>query len=142
MYLLAKFGSHRSYGNGDIKSYFSSYMNTLEKAELSASVRQIERFSESRIQIYNSKVPDTAGRRTRSRRRRRRRTQVTAKRYTFHTNAINQTCTHKSEKWQYIHCLYRRNASFLLVFIFFCTLKNDNNKRLPLMKQAIIKLMY
>ena len=38
IYLLAKFGSYRSYENGDINSYISSYLNTLEKAELITSV--------------------------------------------------------------------------------------------------------
>ena len=37
MYQLAKFGSHRSYGNGDFNSCINSYMNILEKAELTAS---------------------------------------------------------------------------------------------------------
>ena len=61
MYLLAKFGSHRSYGNGDINSYMSSYMNTLEKAEPIASVCHNEIFLKSGIPIYNFKVPDTVG---------------------------------------------------------------------------------
>ena len=34
MYLLAKFGDHRSYRNGDINTYIKSYMDTLENAEL------------------------------------------------------------------------------------------------------------
>ena len=34
MYLLVKFGGHRSYGNGDTNDYIHSYMNTSEKAEL------------------------------------------------------------------------------------------------------------
>ena len=53
------------------------------KTELTASIRHIEIFLKSGISIYNSKVPDTAGRNTR-----RRRTQVIAKRYAFHANAI------------------------------------------------------
>ena len=81
MYLPAKFGSHRSHGNGD-KNYD---MYTLEKAELTASIRDIERFLESGLPIYNSEVPDTAGRKT----RRRRRTHAIAKLYAFHANAIN-----------------------------------------------------
>ena len=40
-------------------------MDTLEKAELTASIRHIERFLKSRIPIYNSEAPDTAGRKTR-----------------------------------------------------------------------------
>ena len=62
MYLLAKFGGHGSYGNGDIISYISFYINTTEKAKLTSSNRHIERFSKSRIPIYNSEIPDTAGR--------------------------------------------------------------------------------
>ena len=50
MYLLAKFGVHRSYGNGDSSSYINSYMNEyLEKTKLSASIRHIARFSKSGI---------------------------------------------------------------------------------------------
>ena len=37
-------------------------MNTSGKAELTASVRQIERVSKLAIPIYNSEVPDTPGR--------------------------------------------------------------------------------
>ena len=83
--LLAKFGSHRSYGNGDINSYISSHMSTLEKDEFTASIRHIERFLKSGIPIYNSKVPDAAGRKTIKRWRRRRTAQ--AKRYAFYANA-------------------------------------------------------
>ena len=64
-------------------------MDTLEKAELTASIRHIAISLKSRIPIYNSKVPDTAGRKTRRRRRRRRRrTQTIEKRYVFQANAI------------------------------------------------------
>ena len=63
-------------------------MNTLEKAELTASAGHIGRFLKSGIPIYNSEVPHTAGRKTRRRKRKRRRTQVTAKCYAFHANAI------------------------------------------------------
>ena len=38
------------------------HMDTLENAKLTASVRLIARFFKSGIPIYNSKVPDTAGR--------------------------------------------------------------------------------
>ena len=82
MYLLAKFGGHRSYRNGDI----SSYIDTLEKAELTASIRHITRFLKSRIPIYISQVPDSAGRKT----RRRGRTQAIEKRFAFHANSINK----------------------------------------------------
>ena len=69
MYLLAKLGGHSSYGNGDINSYINSYMNTLEKAELTTSIRHMERFLKSGISIYNSEVPDAAVRKTSRRRR-------------------------------------------------------------------------
>ena len=55
----------------------------LGKAELTASARHIERFSKSGIPIYNSKVLDTASKKTRSRKKRRRR-QAIAMRYAFH----------------------------------------------------------
>ena len=86
MYLLAKFGSYRLYGNGDINSYISFYINTLENDEFTASVRHIEIFSKSGMPIYNSKVPDTTGRKTRKRRRGKR--EAIAKCYAFHANAI------------------------------------------------------
>ena len=57
-------------------------MGTLEKAELTASIRHIVRFLKSGIPIYNSEVPDATGRKT----RRRRRIQAIAKRFAFHTN--------------------------------------------------------
>ena len=63
MYLLAKFGDHRSYRSGDY---------------------HIARFLKSGIPISHSEVPDTAGRKTR-----RRRTQAIAKRLAFYANAIN-----------------------------------------------------
>ena len=58
-------------------------MDTLEKAELTASIRHIARFLKSEIQIYNSEVPDTADRKTRGRK-----TQEIAKRFAFHRNEI------------------------------------------------------
>ena len=58
MCLLAKFGGHRSYRNG----YLSSYIDTLEKLKLIASICYIARFLKSGIPIYNSEVADTAGR--------------------------------------------------------------------------------
>ena len=60
MYLLAKFGDHKPYRNGDVNS-FNFYMDTLEKAEPTASIRCIGRFIKSGRPIYNSEVPDTAG---------------------------------------------------------------------------------
>ena len=53
MYLLVKFGA---FGNGDINSNTNSYMNTIKKVELTASVHHIERFSKSGIPIYNSRT--------------------------------------------------------------------------------------
>ena len=45
-------------------------MNTLEKAQRTALVRHIDRFSKPGIPIYNSEVPDTTGRIARKRRKR------------------------------------------------------------------------
>ena len=39
-------------------------MNTTEKAQLTASICHIERFSKLEIPIYNSEVPDVGGRKT------------------------------------------------------------------------------
>ena len=72
---------HGSYRNGDINSYINSYMDTLEIAELTASIRHIARFLKSAILTYDSELPGVAGRNTR------RRTQAIAKRYAFHANA-------------------------------------------------------
>ena len=80
MYLLAKFDGHRSYGNRNI----NSYMNSSDKAELTASVRHIERFSKVIISNYNSEVSYTTSRKAKTRR-----TQAIAKRYAFHANAIS-----------------------------------------------------
>ena len=52
--------------------------------ELTVSIRHIARFLKSGIPIYNSDVPDTAGRKTT-----RRRTQAIAKRFGFHTSVNN-----------------------------------------------------
>ena len=82
MYLLAKFGDHRSHRNGDINSYIKSYMDNLETAKLTASIRHIGTFLKPGILIYNSDISDTADGKTT-----RRRTQTTAKRFAFHTNA-------------------------------------------------------
>ena len=62
MCLLAKLGDHRSNGNRDINSYINSYMNTSKKAELTTSIRHVEKFSKLRLPIFNSKVPVTIGR--------------------------------------------------------------------------------
>ena len=61
-------------------------MDTLKKAELTASIQHIARFLKSGIPIYNSEVPDTPGRK---KKRRRRKPQTTAKHFVFHANAIN-----------------------------------------------------
>ena len=45
-----------------MNSYTNSYMDTLEKAELTASVRHIAIFLKSGIPIYNSEDLDIAGR--------------------------------------------------------------------------------
>ena len=82
MCLLAKFGGHGTYRNEDIKFYINSYMNTLEKVEVTASIRHIARFLKSGIPIYNAEVTDTAGRKTR------RRAKAIAKRFAFHAKAI------------------------------------------------------
>ena len=58
-------------------------MGTVEKAELTATIRHTGRFLESGLQIYDSEVQDTAGKKT----RRRRRTQTIAKCYAFQANA-------------------------------------------------------
>ena len=84
MYLLVKCGSYMSYGNGEMNSYVSSYMNTLEKGELIASVPHFDRSSKSGIPVYNSGVPDRTARKTR-----RKNTQATVKRYGFPANTTN-----------------------------------------------------
>ena len=48
--------------NENINSYINSYMDTLEKAELTAWIHRITRFLKSRILILNSEVPEKAGR--------------------------------------------------------------------------------
>ena len=56
MYLLAKFGGHRSYRNGDINSYINSYMDTLEKNDLTVSIRHIlQDFQNQEFQFTISK---------------------------------------------------------------------------------------
>ena len=84
MYLLTKFGGHRSYRNGDINSEINSYMDILEKAELITSIHHISRFLKSGKPIRNSEVPDGAGTKTR-----RRRTQTIVKWFAFHANAVS-----------------------------------------------------
>ena len=57
-------------------------MDTLEKAELTASIRHIARLLKLGIPTYNSKVPDTAARKTR------RIQTIIVKRFVFRANAI------------------------------------------------------
>ena len=87
MYLIAKCDDHRSNRNGDKNYFINSYIGTLEKAEVTTSIRHIGRFLKSVIRIYNSEVPDTASRKTKRRRRRR---QTIAKCYSFHANEIKK----------------------------------------------------
>ena len=75
MYLLVKGGGHRSFRNEDTNFYINYYMDTSEKYEVIALAQDIERFSKSGILIYNSEVPEMAGRKMR------RVTQTIAKRY-------------------------------------------------------------
>ena len=53
MYQLVNFSDHRSYRNGDINFYIKSYIDALENAEPTASIRNIVRFLKSGIPIYN-----------------------------------------------------------------------------------------
>ena len=63
-------------------------MDSLEKTALATLICHTERFSKSGIRIYNYKVQDATGRKTRKRKRRRRRgTQAIANRYAFQANA-------------------------------------------------------
>ena len=55
MCLLVKFDDYRFYRNIDVNSYITSYMETLETAELTVLIRHIVRFLKSRIPIYNSR---------------------------------------------------------------------------------------
>ena len=92
MYLLAKFGGYRTYGNGDTNSYINSYKITSEKAEFAVSVHHIERFSKSGIPVYYSEVSDTTDRKTR-------RIQAIAKRFAFFSK-IKTTIQPSSEIWK------------------------------------------
>ena len=47
-----------------LNPYINSYMDTLEKTKLTASIRHIAMFLKSGISIYNPEVPYTAGRKT------------------------------------------------------------------------------
>ena len=87
-------------------------MNILEKAELTTSVRHIERFSKSGIPIYNSEIPDTAVRKPR--RRRRIRIQVIAKCYSFYVNTTTL---------QYKKDFKKTSLSFISNFYYDCIFK-------------------
>ena len=79
---LAKFGGHRFYRNKDI----NSYMDILEKAELTASICHIAKSLKSGIPICNFEVRDTAGRETRKKR-----AQASSKRFAFYASAKANT---------------------------------------------------
>ena len=85
MCLIAKSSGFRSHGNEDINSYVNSSTNTSEKVEPTASTRFIKRFSKSGIPTYNSKVPDTTGRKRITTTTK---TQTIAMLYVFHVNTI------------------------------------------------------
>ena len=67
----------------EIPILISMLMITSEEAKLTVSTVYIGRFSKSGISIYNSKIPDTAGRKTRKGR-----ILAITKCYTFSTNAV------------------------------------------------------
>ena len=69
MYLLAKFGGHRSYRDENINSFINCYLDILEKAELTDLIRHISRFLKSGIPIYNSEVPDTTGKKNKKKKK-------------------------------------------------------------------------
>ena len=79
-YHHVKFSSHKHSDSG----------NTVEKAELAASIGDIARFLKSGTPIYNSEVSDTAGRKIRVRRR----IQAITKRFAFHANPIRANQGH------------------------------------------------
>ena len=93
MFLLVKPRDHKFQRNGDINSYINSYMETLEKAELTTSICHIGRFLKSGIPIYNSKVPDMANRKTAEEEQEQRQLHSIM----FHANTINYihlVCSH------------------------------------------------
>ena len=58
---------------------------------------QTGRFLKSEIPIYNSKVPETGGKKTKNRKRR---TLANAKRYVFYANAIGNTTIRVTAKYK------------------------------------------
>ena len=97
MYLLNKLGGHRYYRNEDSNSKIYPYIDTLEKAKLTALIHYIARFLKSGKPIRDAKVQDTAG----SKMRRIRRTQTIAKRFACHTNAISARFSENLLKLRY-----------------------------------------
>ena len=89
-------------------------MDSLEKAELATLIHHIGRFLKSRIPIYNSKVPNMAGRKTR--RRRKRRTQAVAKSYMFHTNTIKKIIGNRNITTN----IFRVQAYNSVTCVYFC----------------------
>ena len=85
MYLLAKFHDHRSHRN-EISILIPILISIPSKKLKSPPPYSDIIFLKSEISIFNSKIPRTAGRKSR-RKRRGRRTQAIEKRYAFHTNA-------------------------------------------------------
>ena len=91
IYLLPKFGEYRSYRNGNSIEVLISIRTWIPWKSLNSppwSCR-IPKYLKSGIPIYNSEIPDTAGRKTR--RRRKRRTQAISKCYVFHADAKTLT---------------------------------------------------
>ena len=130
MYLLAKFGGHRSYGNEDINSYINCYMNTSEKPELTSSIRHIERLSQLGTSIYCSEVLGNADRKTTKRK------QTIARRSAFHAKAISsvvfrvslKTYVVKLKRFQFNIILLTYLTSFkYYIYQSYCiTLMNDS----------------
>ena len=85
MYLLAKFYDHRSHRN-EISILIPILISIPSKKLKSPPPYSDIIFLKSEIPIFNSKIPRTAGRKSR-RKRRGRRTQAIEKHYAFHTNA-------------------------------------------------------
>ena len=81
MYLLVKFGDHRSYKNWNINSYINSYIDTLKKGELITSAILLD------FENQEYEIPGTAGRKTKKRKWKR--IQAIAKRYAVQENAKN-----------------------------------------------------
>ena len=99
-------------------------MDTLEKAELTTSIRHIWRLKPG-MPAYNSKVLDMAGRKTERRRRRRktrRRTQAIAKGYAFHANSITLLSYYTICTVTFVLYLSYFMSSLYKFFMFVCSL--------------------